>query len=114
MHARIHKLALAVSIYTHIHLLYVGIRTSKHPNTQWCSSALIIGGRRHSGKVPTIFGGIQATIPHPSKFGGTIPLPVPPGIAPMPTHIYMCLQTYRIYTCIYPNVSTQANTHEHI
>ena len=48
-------------------------------DNQWRYSALIIGGR-HSGRCRQFFfgGGIQATISHPSKFGGgTIP-PCPP------------------------------------
>ena len=65
---------------------------------QWRNSALIIGGgggtkfRRGADN----FGGIQATISHPSKFwGGPSPLS-PPGIAPMIaiTDLYITILSY--------------------
>ena len=75
--------------------MYVCVYT----DTQWRNLALIMkgGGGRHSGEVPTILGGIQATISHPSKFGGgTIPPVPPPG------------------NCAYALTHTHPHAHSHI
>ena len=83
-------------------LVYVCMCIHRHTVAQFCVNNEG-GGGRHSGEVPTILGGIQATISHPSKFGGgPSPLSPPPGIAPMHshTHTHTLTHTYHIYIYI--------------